>query len=183
MIRFHGKNCFTESGGDQISAMLQKPAKSRYISEVSVAKIGNDHKPSVLIGQRGLIATHALETGTVIGEFEGSRNDGPLDADVEVKEDWGFVSDDYSVEGETNDGVRFRVNPLVGGNGHMEFVNDPLNSSKSANLTWLTVTVEKPKQPVLFHLFMMTTCKVLANDWLTVDYGQDFWTSREFDVA
>jgi hypothetical protein len=175
MIRV--KDCKDISGiTKQIARFLEQKRGTRYIKEVAVAKVPRGYLPASLVGERGVITSSAIERGTVIGEFEGACDaiyTNRSAAAVKDDDDWGFVSDDYSAGGVTSDGVVFRINPTIGGNGYMEMINDPRGSGQPANLEWLTVTVDLAP-----HLFLVATRHIKKDEWLTVEYGADFWASR-----
>ncbi len=176
MIRVHDglKDCKEISGiTKQIARLLEQKLGTRYIKQAVVAKVPAGHKPAELAGKRGLMANSTIECGTVIGEFEGVCDaiyTNRSSADVKTwGDDWGF----YSAGGKTSDGVVFSVNPTIGGNGRMEMINDPRGSGQPANLQWLTITIDSAP-----HLFLITTRSVKKDEWLTVEYGDEFWRSR-----
>lgn len=120
-----------------------------------------------------------FEAGTVLGEYEGRFRPS------------GEKINDYAFGGATLNEPKqsFVIDPLDGGNGVFEFMNDfradisrPLDMSVNdrslINVRWMTA--QNGKEP---HIMLIATRDIQPGDWLRIDYGERYWRARPHKVA
>lgn len=136
------------------------------------------YKPEALVGRYGVRCWAWYAAGTVLGEYEGRFyvKDGVLPP----------PRNDYLLGGITLDGHarRFTIDPLQGGNGVLEFMNDfrqdvtrptddHVNPRNAINACW--ATVQRGREP---HMVVVATRDIRPGDWILIDYSASYWTSR-----
>lgn len=179
-----------ESLRKQAESLLSLPPTQRFCAGLLAVKtIPKSHVPQTLVGQRGLCAVCAIDAHTLLGEYEGVWTVDGLtvivphdekadddDDDDDFETGWGFAADDYSFgssmvyEGKRRD---FTINPSQYGNRKLEYANDPRGSGQLANAGWFAAY--RGPEPFVF----IKTLRAIAKDeWITIDYGPDYWESR-----
>ncbi len=131
--------------------------------------------PRSLVGQWGVRSQRGWPIGTVLGEYEGRYSLGA------------GVNNDYVLGTHTPDErrLRFSVDPTQGGNGVCEFMNDfrldvtrPSTRPAATELARINarwVCILRHAQP---HMIVIATRNIAPGDWLLIDYGLSYWTSR-----